>query len=372
MRRLIGLIAGVTTVLLLAACVPVQPAAPPALADTTVTLNFGTDGSASGSDGCNRYNTSYTTDGDTIQFSPNAAATMMACPEPIMTQSTAYYTALTSAATFAIQDGVLTLADSTGAPVAVFAAQNTGLAGTNWNAIAYNNGNQAVVGLVEGSTITADFSADGVVSGNSGCNSYSGGFTTDGEGNIQIGPLASTMMACADPGVSEQEAAYLAALGTAATYQIDGDTMQLRTADDALAAQFQRALPVAETEAPVATGDVVSSDATVSGTVSYLVRSALPPDALIEVTIRNAQLADAPPEMTLLAMTAFTSGGQQVPIPYTVVYSPADVEEGALYSIGARITAANGQLLFVSTQATPVITKGNPTENVEIIVDPVN
>ncbi len=50
------------------------------------------------------------------------------------------------------------------------------------------------------------------------------------------------MMACGEPeGVMEQEMQYLAALQTAATYSIEGDIMQLRTAEDALAAQFVRA-----------------------------------------------------------------------------------------------------------------------------------
>jgi len=49
------------------------------------------------------------------------------------------------------------------------------------------------------------------------------------------------MMACSEPaGVMEQEAQYLAALQSAATYQIEGNVLQLRTKDDALAAIFNR------------------------------------------------------------------------------------------------------------------------------------
>ena len=36
------------------------------LADTEITVNFGEDGRLSGSDGCNRFSTSYTVDGDSI------------------------------------------------------------------------------------------------------------------------------------------------------------------------------------------------------------------------------------------------------------------------------------------------------------------
>ena len=60
----------------------------------------------------------------------------------------------------------------------------------------------------------------------------------DGE-NIQIGPAATTRMACSEPeGVMEQEAQYLAALETAATYRIDGPNMEMRTAEGSIAATF--------------------------------------------------------------------------------------------------------------------------------------
>ena len=94
--------------------------------------------------------------------------------------------------------------------------------------------------MLAGTTLTADFGKDGTLSGNSGCNTYSGGYKVNGD-QITIGPLASTMMACSDPvGVMEQEAQYLAALQSAATYQIEGNVLQLRTKDDALAAIFNR------------------------------------------------------------------------------------------------------------------------------------
>ena len=58
-------------------------------------------------------------------------------------------------------------------------------------------------------------------------------------------------------------------------------------------------------------------------------------------------------------------------IPFAVEYDTAAVQEGALYSIGARINDGAGNLLFVSTTTNPVITQGNPTEGVEILVQPV-
>jgi heat shock protein HslJ len=48
------------------------------------------------------------------------------------------------------------------------------------------------------------------------------------------------MKMCNDPeGVMDQESQFLAALESAATYKIEGTRLELRTADGALAADFQ-------------------------------------------------------------------------------------------------------------------------------------
>src|SRR5665809_106026 len=51
------------------------------------------------------------------------------------------------------------------------------------------------------------------VSGNASCNRYSGAYEIDGS-SISFGQLISTQMFCSEPGVMEQEAAYLAALAS--------------------------------------------------------------------------------------------------------------------------------------------------------------
>ena len=84
---------------------------------------------------------------------------------------------------------------------------------------------------------------DGTLSGSAGCNNYTATYTVDGD-QISITPVATTMMMCAEPeGVMEQEAEYIAALGTAATFAIEGDQLELRTADGALVASFVAAAP---------------------------------------------------------------------------------------------------------------------------------
>ena len=98
----------------------------------------------------------------------------------------------------------------------------------SWDVTGYNNGKQAVVSPVAGSKLSAIFTAD-QVSGAAGCNDYSGGYTINGT-TLKIGPLASTMRACADQAVSDQEQQFLAALQASTTYSQSGNTLTLKVA----------------------------------------------------------------------------------------------------------------------------------------------
>jgi heat shock protein HslJ len=205
-----------------------------------ITAEFSADGKVSGSSGCNRYSGSYTTSGDTITFSSPMAATMMACDQAVMDQETAYLKDLGDAKTYSVQGDQLTLSGAGKSALVVYNAQSQDLAGTSWEAVGYNNGKQAVTSVLAGTTLSADFGKDGNLSGNAGCNTYSGPYKVTGN-QITIGPLASTRKACADPaGVMEQETQYLEALQTAATYQMEGNSLELRTKDGALAADFSK------------------------------------------------------------------------------------------------------------------------------------
>jgi heat shock protein HslJ len=205
-----------------------------ALSGTSITLQFGDAKTASGSDGCNRYTTRYTVSGARLTFTQPMASSMMACSEEIMNQASAYQKALAETKRYTLKDNQLTLLNGQ-TILAVFGVNSQELTGTAWQVTGYNNGRQAVVGPLIGPTLTAKFSPDGQVSGDSGCNTYSGAYQTTGT-KITIGPLLTTKTACSGPdGVMQQEKEFLAALQSAAVYRIDGANLELRTADDALA-----------------------------------------------------------------------------------------------------------------------------------------
>ena len=212
----------------------------PLVAGSGISAQFTSDGKVSGSAGCNQYNGTYTVSGSSITFPTPIATTMMMCDQSLMDQEAAYLKALGEAKTYKVKGDQLTLADANNTSLAVYNAQSQDLSGTSWETTGYNNGNQAVTGPLEGTTLTADFGKDGTLSGNSGCNNFSGDYKVNGD-QITIGPLASTMMACNEPAnIMDQEAQYLAALQSAATYQIEGNVLQLRTKDDALAVIFSK------------------------------------------------------------------------------------------------------------------------------------
>jgi heat shock protein HslJ len=211
----------------------------PPIKGTEFTAEFTTTRRLSGAAGCNRYTGVYRASGTTIRVSP-LATTQKACLEPIQQQERAFLRALSRARSFAVGRGTLTLKSAGGLRLATFRAQTQALAGTTWDVLAYNNGKQAVVSVLTATKVTATFGKDGNLTGFAGCNDYDATYQATAP-RISIGPVAATRKHCEEPaGIGEQETAYLVALGSAATYRVEGSRLELRTADGALAVEAQR------------------------------------------------------------------------------------------------------------------------------------
>ncbi|WP_407332537.1 YbaY family lipoprotein [Enterovibrio sp. 27052020O] len=105
--------------------------------------------------------------------------------------------------------------------------------------------------------------------------------------------------------------------------------------------------------------------ATVNGDVYYLQRIALPDNAKLTVTLADVSHADAP--MEVISSQSYMTEGQQVPLPFSLSYSPSEIKPGHTYTVSARIEV-DGQLLFISDTANPVINDPAKTQNVSIQV----
>jgi len=97
----------------------------------------------------------------------------------------------------------------------------------------------------------------------------------------------------------------------------------------------------------------------ITGTLTYMARMALPPDAAIDVRLEDVSLADAPAKP--VAENIFALGQSQVPVPFQLPYNPSEIQPSHRYSVRANITV-DGNLLFTTTQLYPVLTNGASTD----------
>ena len=201
----------------------------------TVTLSF-EDGQASGRAACNSYGGAYDAGDDGSLSFEGFAVTEMGCEPPLMTLESAYLDALGAVTGFSV-DGKLTLRgdgvdltfDEEVPPVAL------PLVGTTWTLTTITSGD-AVSSVLMGTDVTAEFTADGTVSGSAGCNRYNGSYTWAGD-QLSFSPLASTKMACADD-VMAQENAFLTSMQEVASFAIEGSQLTLSDASGALLLGF--------------------------------------------------------------------------------------------------------------------------------------
>jgi heat shock protein HslJ len=185
-------------------------------------------GRVSGFSGCNRFTGGYTLDGDSVVVG-QLAGTMMACSDPQMAIEKTFRSALTGTLRKAIRGDRLTLTSASGDALAFQVEPAPTLEGVDWGVTGFNNGRQAVVGPLLGTTITMTFS-NGLVTGSSGCNTFRAPYTSQGN-RLSIGPATSTRKTCPAEGVMKQEREFLAALESARVWAMDGAMLDVHRAD---------------------------------------------------------------------------------------------------------------------------------------------
>jgi putative lipoprotein len=116
-------------------------------------------------------------------------------------------------------------------------------------------------------------------------------------------------------------------------------------------------------------GCSTSTEVTVSGSIVTQESATLPDGATIQVQIQDVSQADAAAKV--IGEKSFDGSGESFPIPYEVTYDPSSIDDRFSYSMSVRIEDADGNLIYISDTNTPVITRGNPTEDVDINVVPV-
>ena len=96
-----------------------------------------------------------------------------------------------------------------------------------WKLVSYGFAGRQTLAIANVNT-NIEFTSDGKLNGNVGCNSFGGEYKVDGK-SITFGPIMSTMMAC--EGVGEQEMTTVAVFQKSAKFVLDGDKLTITSAD---------------------------------------------------------------------------------------------------------------------------------------------
>ncbi len=105
---------------------------------------------------------------------------------------------------------------------------------------------------------------------------------------------------------------------------------------------------------------------TITGSISYRERIALPPTAQIEVTLADVSLMDAPAKT--IARQAFTADGRQVPFAFSMTVDQRQLDPRHSYAVSARITDASGKLMLITDTRNSVAFDGRRTINMGMLM----
>ncbi|MFD2112255.1 META domain-containing protein [Thiorhodococcus fuscus] len=197
-------------------------------------------GQMSGSTGCNQISGAYRNDSANLAFDMGMATTRKACSKPLMLQERHVLAALSLVAAYRIEGDRLLMLDTEGNQVLELrAASHSPLVGHVWQLEGYDDGSGTLIAPLRGAGIDLTFLGTGVLGGSNGCNRYMSGYLSD-ETHLQIGPIATTRVACpTTDGRAEQASAYATALGKVAGFDIDGRRLTLLSTAGAPLARYR-------------------------------------------------------------------------------------------------------------------------------------
>ncbi len=96
---------------------------------------------------------------------------------------------------------------------------------TNWTLQSYTDDTGIHIPAISGSDVTARFGRDGRMGGRSGCNWYAFRYTTK-DYAVNMTPESVTDLLCREPGVMEQESAFLSDLQKASSFRVSGSSLK--------------------------------------------------------------------------------------------------------------------------------------------------
>lgn len=209
---------------------------------SSVSLYF-ENGQAKGSAGCNSYFGPYVEEQAGQIHLKQVMLTKRLCQPPeLMEQERRFAEALKAAASFTLTGGRLTLQDRAGSAAAVFKAQSQELRGTMWQAVSCSDGLGGMKEVIrQGRMLTVAFSADGLLTGSGGCNSYQASWDAPtASRRFSFEMITMETRQCPSELVMEQEGQFMAAFYTALSFRIEDRTLTLFDIDGNPAVIFSK------------------------------------------------------------------------------------------------------------------------------------
>lgn len=139
------------------------------------------------------------------------------------------------------------------------------------------------VAVITDSTVTLTLGSDGNASGSSGCNSFGGVYEIAGD-QIAISEIVSTLMACLDDAIMQQETQYIQALQSAGTFSVSGEALTIEYNDGEGVLNFVKASAL-----PTPTATAAPMSLSGGSTLSTSSFAGLAAFALISAPIATAQ-----------------------------------------------------------------------------------
>jgi uncharacterized lipoprotein YbaY/heat shock protein HslJ len=217
------------------------------------------------------------------------------------------------------------------------------LGDTAWQLVKFQGSDDATLIPDSKAKYTVAFGADGRVSVRIDCNRGSGTWKSPGSNQLGLGPLALARAMCPPAPLTDR---IVKDWEFVRSYTLKDGHLFLSLMADGGSYEFE---PVTREG---------SMAGVVKGTATYRERMALPPDAVLEVTLEDVSKADTAAEV--IGRARLDRLGSP-PFRFEITYDPARIIANHRYAVRARILV-DGKLFMTSDQSYPVLTAGQGNE----------
>lgn len=126
-------------------------------------------------------------------------------------------------------------------------------------------------------------------------------------------------------------------------------------------------VPVPTLGAPTAGQQAAIAQPNVSGAIYIRQKIALPPDAVLTVTLSDASVSDAPSKV--ISQRVVLTQGKQAPFQFVLPFNPADIQPNARILLSAAITI-DGKITFITDSVKPVLNGGGSKAELTLVPVP--